>query len=167
VIIPPVHAIQLEVMRGMDLFDDFERMKRELAAIAAEANAAPAAGRAVEVWDFTGYAGPLAEPVPAADEPDRAMHWFFESSHCTPALGHLVIQTIRTGQPALDGFGARLHPDTIDAHLERLRADREGWAAEYPHEVRWTIDLLDRTRPERIRRLQRVEAAPPDAGEAE
>jgi hypothetical protein len=134
VVINPVHAVQLETLRIAGLWPTFEQWKRDVVGLAEKGP-----GPAIPVWDFTGYEGPPAEPVPPDDDRASRMKWFFECSHFTEALGDRVLSRVLL--PAErgtedDSFGARLESGSLEAHLDRIRQDREGYASAFPHEVR-------------------------------
>jgi hypothetical protein len=142
VLIPPVHALQLEAIRLMDLWPTFEQWKADLLAALDDLPLASTHPSERSLWDFTGYTGPMAEPVPAADEVAQHMTWYFESSHFKPALGELVIARILSHDapphsPPTPPIGTPLTSTTIQAHLQRLRNERELYAQSQPHEIAW------------------------------
>jgi hypothetical protein len=122
VVVSPVHATQLEVLRAAGLWDTFERFQRDLAVLGADR----------PVWDTTGYTGAPAEPLPATDADDFT--WYWEPSHFRPVLGHLVIEAVRRTPPA-ELPAARLTPETVDAHLQAMSSDRRAWARANPEDV--------------------------------
>ncbi len=131
--IPPAHAWHWEAMRLMDMTARFDEIRREIvrsnAEVAAEFGRPP-----FPLLDFSGYAGPNAEPAPAA--PGARHAWYWETVHFTPRLGARVLDRvfgIATG-PA-SGFGADLNADTIDAHLRAWHAARARYAAARGTEV--------------------------------
>ncbi len=158
ILIPPVHALQLEAMRLMGIWDDFERAKRELTAIVTEANRVPAAAPPMELWDFTGYTGQVAEPVPGLEAPEQRMRYFFESSHFSPELGHLVIARIRSHSSADPSFGVRLDATNLEAHLESIRTQRERYVKESTHEIDWVDGIYRSTAVLREQLAQRAVA---------
>lgn len=134
VLIPPVHALQLEAIRLMGLWPLFEQWKRDLTA---------AVDPQVALWDFTGYRGPMAEAVPPADS-DQPMRWYYESSHFKADLGERVIaRVLGRGSTEDEPFGVRLTSQNIEAHLAQLRADRQRYADAQPQEIAW-IEALHR-----------------------
>jgi len=139
VFIPPVHALQMETVRAAGLWPTFERWKGDLSRILAEEGAAGS----VPLWDFTGFTGDVAEPVPPAVDTVTRMKWYLESSHFTPALGERVVaRVLQDGDSVNDlAFGVRLAADNMEEHLTRLRADRAAYAASHPDEIRWLEQL--------------------------
>jgi hypothetical protein len=139
VFIPPVHALQLETMRAAGLWPTFERWKADLARILAEEGVE----RSVPLWDFTGFAGCVAEPVPLAGDTKTRMKWYLESSHFTPALGELVLARVLKpgGNSTSVEFGTRLTVENVPEHLARLQAARQAYAAANPEEIRWVEQI--------------------------
>jgi len=119
----PVHASQLEIMRLMGLYEDFERVKRDLVAMCAGL----AAGDKLQLWDFSGYNSITLEELPAPNATER-MDWYWEQAHYTSAAGDLMLARMLGREDRIDripaDFGVRLGPDNIDAHLVRIRRGR-------------------------------------------
>jgi hypothetical protein len=139
VLIPPVHALQLETIRAAGLWSTFERWKSDLARIVAEEGCE----QSVPLWDFTGFIGSVAESVPPAGDTHTRMKWFIESSHFTPALGELVLARVLEpgGNNSSIDFGTRLTTENVAKHLARLRADRDAYATANPDEIRWVEQI--------------------------
>ena len=138
--IPPVHALQLEIIRAARLWPTFERWKGDLARILAEEGVV----EAVPLWDFTGYTGYVAETVPPAGDTTTRMKWYLESSHFAPALGEEVLNRLLTAgaeQHRPSDFGVRLTTKNLAAQLSRIRADRETYAAAHSDEIAWVTEL--------------------------
>lgn len=150
-VILPVHALQLEMIRALGQWEAFEEVKRGLVAAAASANALDGPeplGPPVALWDFTGHTGRVTEAVPAAGD-TAGMEWFYESSHSTPALGREVIKRIRAHPDADPDFGVRLTAETLDAHLERLRRERDTYPERAPEDAGWLEELYHATAGQR------------------
>lgn len=125
--ITPVHAHHLEVLRVSGRWDDFEAWKRDL--VAANQAAATAAGtQPLPLWDFTGYAGANAEPVPSIGDADTRMRWYWEASHFKVDLGNQVLERLAGDEPRqLAGFGRHLDANTVDAVLAEIVDQRASW----------------------------------------
>jgi hypothetical protein len=142
VVIPPMHALQLEVVHATGKWSNYEKWKREVT----EALAAEGATDSVPLWDFQGFAGAVAETVPAEGDRQTRMKYYLEASHFTSALGALVLERIL--RPAANGadekgFGVRLTPSNLEAHFVRTRAERSSYAAQYPAEIAWVKSMAD------------------------
>lgn len=138
VVIPPIHAMQLEAIRLTGLWDDFERFKRDLVTVVARARQNHPSGPAIDLWDFTSYSGLNAETIPPAKD-TTPMKWYWESSHFTAALGSLVLRrvlglSIPAGIEAED-FGVRLTRANIDAHLAEIRRQRAQYARGHGRDI--------------------------------
>jgi hypothetical protein len=128
-VVPPVHAEQLELIHTLGLWPLFEQWKRQLTAIVAEDAARHPGGPAYELWDFSGYNDVTMESVPAAGDAETRMRWYRESSHFTRATGNLVLDRI-LGAPAVQdpkGFGIRLDRDNVEQVLAAAREGRRRW----------------------------------------
>ena len=66
-VIQPAHASRLELLDRMGYWSDYERWKRELTAMSAEAGAS----QKVALWDFGGYESQAREPVPSRGAASR------------------------------------------------------------------------------------------------
>jgi hypothetical protein len=144
--IPPVHALQLEAVHAAGLWSEFEQWKKDLVRIVAEEGGADA----IPIWDFTGFKGRVAEPIPAEGDRITRMKWYLEISHFTPALGQVVVERM-LGQPENargnpDDFGVRLNAANIESHLARIRADREAYAVAHPEEIALVAQLAVATK---------------------
>lgn len=128
-VIQPAHASRLELLDRMGYWDDYERWKRELAVLSAQASV----GQKVSLWDFGGYEQEAWEPVPVkGNSPD--MQWFWDPVHYTSKLGELMVASMFSdGQKV--GFGVRITPENIDAQIVRVRQDREAFRAAMPDET--------------------------------
>ena len=131
VIIPPVHALQLETIRQAGLWKDFEKWKRDLVTGLAEDAIRHPDSPAISLWDFTAYTGYNAEPVPA-DADRSAMQWYWESSHFKKELGDLMLARALGGEGS---FGVRLTRENIEQHLETLRNGRATYLQACPDDA--------------------------------
>ena len=140
IFIPPVHTLQLETIRESGLWSTFEQWKRDAVNVVAEETK----DDPTPLWDFTGFKGRVAEEVPAAGDTTTRMKWYIDSSHFTPALGQLVLdrmlpQGASSGE--ISDFGVPLAPANVEEQLERIRADRQVYAAAHPGEIEWLRQL--------------------------
>jgi hypothetical protein len=139
VIIPPVHALQLETMRIGGVWNTFETWKRDLVAVLRRDHEKRPQAGAIPLWDFTGYSTMLIDPVPAEGDAQTTMSWFWECSHFKKELGDLVIHRVldddAAGKDAQSDFGVLLTLENLDDHLKKIRDDREWYAREHPEEI--------------------------------
>ena len=124
VFIPPVHAIYLEKYSMEGSWSGFENLKRQLVKIA-------------PVWDFSGYNSITTEPI------QEQMNNYIDSSHYSKEVGDLILNRIFDYQTETvpDDFGVLLTPDNIEAHLEKIRRDRELWVKNNPEAVQLLLDI--------------------------
>ncbi|MDJ1184820.1 hypothetical protein [Roseofilum casamattae] len=123
--ISPVHASQLEAIRAAGKWDNFEQWKREVAEIS-------------PFWDFSGYNSLTTEEIA------EQMVYYRDSSHYSPEVGNLVLNRIFDYQldKVPDDFGVRVTSESIDAHLEEIRGDREAWANTHPKLIQTVEELM-------------------------
>jgi len=162
--IPPVHAVQFEVLERMGLGADLVRLRRELVDLVTGLGAD---GPPVQVWDFMGWTGDLAEPIAGEGEPP--MTYFYESSHFTAALGGRVLDRVLDPSrcdAACATFGVDLTAVDLDAHAARLARERAAWIDAHPDVVDWLDELEAQTADDRERRLREARAVVPAAGGA-
>jgi len=151
-VIAPSHARQLETIAGAGLWSEFEAWKRMLVSIDAEE--ARTAGRpALAIWDFSGYNEVTTEPFPALDD-RRAMRWYYDSSHATPAAGNRVLDRLSGKEDP--SFGVMLTAANIESHLAETRAARARWRESNPRDSAESELLArDAASLRRSRQLQR------------
>jgi hypothetical protein len=131
VVIPPSHALLFEAIHRAGSWERFEDWKRTLVRLVAEEAAEHPGAPAHQLWDFSGYNSITTEPIPAPGDRVARMRWFWEAVHVKRETGDLVLDRVlgRPGVGLPDDFGRRLAPDDLEAHLRRIRADRDGYLA--------------------------------------
>jgi hypothetical protein len=67
------------------------------------------------------------------------MKYYFEHSHYSPALGGLMLDRMFCG--ASGDFGERITALNVEPHLERVRRDREVYAAANSADVAWVREV--------------------------
>ncbi|MDY6914683.1 MAG: hypothetical protein SVT52_09550 [Planctomycetota bacterium] len=153
VVILPVHALQLEAIRAAGLWETFETWKTDMVNSLADDADAHRRAKPFVLWDFTGYSGIVAEPVPAKGQTTVRMKWFWESSHFKKKLGDLAICRILAQAPPggemPDDFGVKLTPANIASHLARIRANREAYARKHPEHIQMVQKLAREARAKR------------------
>jgi hypothetical protein len=127
--INPVHGLDLELLVAGDNWSRFEQWKRDVVAMVARED--PEA----VLWDFTGYWKPTAEEVPAPGDTTTRMKFYFENSHYTPAMGAFILDRMFLG--ATNDFGVILTTTNLEAHLGKIRSQREQWANSHGIDVQW------------------------------
>ncbi len=119
--ISPTHARQQELLHMMGLWERFSRWKRYLMnatyEVAAESGAQP-----FPLWDFAAFTTYTEEAVPAIDDGNARMKWFWESSHYTRALGDVVLDEVLSGKAT--GLGQRIDRDNLDEWTHTIEERR-------------------------------------------
>ena len=119
--IDPVYADQLEVLDRAGDWAAFEGWKRELVALVESADRF-GSRRGNVLWDFSGYDTYSTETM---SREGGVLHWFWDPSHYTRALGSLMIERMFGGGPA--GFGCILNSGNIEMHLADIRRQQQDY----------------------------------------
>ena len=136
--ISPVHALHLQLIEEMALWDVFEEWKRALAHKVAVARAQ---GINVVLWDLA-VIGPLtSRPVFEADVSAQAE--FYDSNHLRMSQKRRVLQVLLGTVEQETSVAVLLLPGTIEAHLQSLRIKREIWARAHPVDMGVLAGLVE------------------------
>jgi hypothetical protein len=141
----PFHARLAEAMRAVDVWDDFERWKKDVVRLV-ESEATKAGQPAYPVWDFTGYNTITMEPVPSAKDKTTRMKWHLDSTHVTRATGDLM-QNILLGVDGerFDDFGEKVNSGNIGSYIERTRRSRERYVEAFPKDLQEVLEKAEQT----------------------
>ena len=145
VVIAPVHALHLELIRDEGLWEVLETWKRDLA------RAVQAAGDgAVQLWDFATYHRYAREPVPLDPAAREPMRWFWESSHFTRELGGLMARRflgVATDDPLPPDYGVPLTVETVESHLASVREGHRQFQQDHPEQIAFMRESIGRGQP--------------------
>jgi hypothetical protein len=122
-ILGAAHADQMEIYRQAGLWPYIEKLKVDLAQLAADAHS-----DRITAWDFVEYAPYTTETVPPQGDRVTRLRWFWEPVHFQRALGEVMLQRVLLGTPA--DFGAVLTPATVGARNQFVRDQQRafsGW----------------------------------------
>lgn len=133
-IVQPAHAQRLELLDALGYWPDYDRWKRNLAALVKVGRSSSVD---VTVWDFGGYDQVAREAVPAKGHRGQHMKWFWDPVHYTVDLGNVMIGVMYGGASSFPST-IPLSPDTVEARLAEIRKDR----AEYRVESGATLTQL-------------------------
>lgn len=139
VVIPAVHAIQLEVLHTAGLWDANKDWRRYLTQELYD--------RDIQLWDFATYHSPAISRLPT-NVTDKPNPWWADMSHQSQMLGKLTTERIQDAMMGKGGdweadFGVQLTPSNIEAHLATLDAGREAWRAGQPDQLAWYTQILE------------------------
>jgi hypothetical protein len=135
--INPVHADELEILKVLGYWQAFEDWKRELVKLAAKYPPMNGGSR-VSLWDFTDYGSYSTEAVPT-DE--HLMRWFWEPRHYTRALGEVIVRRIVGGGD--ENFGVLLSSENIEPHLAAIREQQHIYREHHQEGVRRIHDMYE------------------------
>ncbi|MBL8483754.1 MAG: hypothetical protein JNJ60_16285 [Rhodocyclaceae bacterium] len=129
-VIYPYHAQILELFRHLDMLPLFMDWKKQLAA---QVQAARAAGTDVRLWDFSGYHAYACEAVPARGDKSSVVAHYWESGHFKKELGDLMLARMLRGAQVGENFGIALDaPDAVDSSPAFSAAARAACFEAYP-----------------------------------
>jgi len=144
----PFHARFAEAMHAVGLWPLFEQLKRELLQVNQELSA-QYQRQPYLIWDFSGYNPVTTEPVPAMNDVNSKMKYFFDSTHSTPLTGKLIqdvlFATGDTGEAPAKDFGRLLQLETLDDAMAADRAGRASWIEAFPDDVSEINDLASQS----------------------
>jgi len=143
VVIPPVHAFQLEVIWELGLWGTFEQWKRDVTKIVEEHKARSSVS--FRVFDFAGYNAYNTEAFPAPDSGDPWPTWFWEPSHGVTELGSIVLKEVYERDEVAVLFGVDLSSNSIEPHLQAIRSDHEQYVSASPHQLYILRELIRRS----------------------
>ena len=129
----PMHAALHEAICRRGSWSLFEQWKRDVLAIAHRTD--------TPVWDFSGYNEVTIIPF------DDAGRHYFDGSHYRPEIGRRILDVVRQNagdsggrrelqrQVQPGGFGFRLSPDSLEAHLNATRINRAAYVESAPQDI--------------------------------
>ncbi|MGI9436520.1 MAG: hypothetical protein ACR2Q4_17120 [Geminicoccaceae bacterium] len=142
--INPLHADFLVLIDKAGLWPLMDAWKRRVVTMAAEHGSGP-------LWDFIDFAGYATESVDDLAAKGEGLRWFWEPSHYRRSLGDRLLSAMLadscpkgTIEPPL---GTALKPTSIEAHLARLRSERDRFIAANRSRVDMLTALIDAVRP--------------------
>lgn len=125
-IIPPIHALQLETIVQMGLWSDFERLKRDLVDSIQHTT--------VPVYDFTAWTGINAEKLPAPEDYKARMKWYWEASHFKQETGDKVLNRVLKLSKE-NSFGKQLTAQNINIHIQNQRITRSTYLQSHTKDI--------------------------------
>jgi len=153
IFITPAHAHQLEIAKQLGGWPAIERGKRDLVDVLYRDAVGHPGSSAFTFYDFEGYSSVTSEPVPP-DGSRSEMRYYWDSSHFKENVGDWILDrlfgTEREEDPVPDDFGVSLMPATIEAALEKIRADQSAYQRDQPDEVRFITSLIQQIKLEKL-----------------
>lgn len=137
--ISPIHARLLDVIRVGGSWEKYEKWQKTLVAIL-EQDALENTGQPpFALWDFSGYNSITTEAVPALEDKDARMEWYWEGSHYKKELGKLVLDRIfdykQGGRRTPADFGVAINASNIDDHLAAKRVAQRRYIESHPADI--------------------------------
>ena len=121
IIIPPIHATQLEAIYQAGLWEVFLDWKREVSAMS-------------PVWDFSGYSDVTQEPL------GGDMRNYDDPSHFSYVVAEMMLKEIFGSG---DYIGVKLTADNVDSYNQKLTEDRRTWIQVRPRDYRFVKEIAE------------------------
>lgn len=125
IIFCPAHCRYWEAISQCGRLDDLENLKRQLTAIH-------------PIYDFSDHSDINNEPLTGEHG-----QYYFEISHFRPTLGRLVLNKVYGIEDQMPNTGHLVDADNVEAHLSKLRQNREDWAKNNPGQAVWVREQLE------------------------
>ncbi|WP_028105176.1 hypothetical protein [Pseudoduganella violaceinigra] len=116
----PTHAMTIDAMYWAGRGGQYEEWLVRLAAMGKRLRQA---GCDARLYDFSGFNGVTSEYVPQPGDSSE-MRNYWETSHYRENVGDAILARLSGGPAAADGFGDELLPESMAAHIARLRKNR-------------------------------------------
>lgn len=129
--IQPVHA--LDELYTAPSWQAMENWKRDV--VTTISHHQPS-GCDIRLIDFSGFNSITTEAIPQETGRDE-MQYYWESSHYKSEVGGMMLTKLFSSkQHGLESdFGVDLTPETIEAHLAKVRRDRDKYCITHPKET--------------------------------
>ena len=146
--ISPIHAYQLEAMKHLNTFSNFEEWKRDLVKFIAEDTVENSNKQPIILWDFSGYNSITNEQIPPLGS-KQEMKWYWESSHYKKELGDVILDVIfnypKKSENAPSDFGEIIDYKNIESHLQKIRVEQAQYKQNFPDSVKEVEKLVRET----------------------
>ncbi|MGO1117641.1 hypothetical protein ACTL6U_03010 [Rhodovibrionaceae bacterium A322] len=165
IFIHPYHAHMLELLQGLDQWEDFEDWKRHLVALVEADNARYPDKPEFPIWDFSNYNSITNDKLPEADDNSTGLKWYWEVSHYKSGVGDLVIQRMYGNDenraemeqlgsgPLPDDFGVKITLENLEEFLASYGPAREAYRQSRAEEMEELADVIARAR--KLKKLER------------
>lgn len=140
VIIHPIHALHLELIDAVDLWDDFEVWKESLTDVVLDVN--DHTGSSIPLWDYALYDDVTIERVVAGGAGIRSWQ---DSSHYTSKVGRIIISDslgLGATDDSVEIRGIDLTTVPVEGHLEEQRNARAAYRLENPDQIEFVSSIV-------------------------
>lgn len=138
-LIYPYHARLLEIINITGHWPAFEAWKRAIVQ-AVDTEARTSGMKPVALWDFSMLSQWTTEVVPAMDDRQGRMRWYWEAGHFKRELGDKVLQRIFEPKASDNAFGLLLLPENVESNIAAMRV----MAADYRRSNARDIEALNK-----------------------
>jgi hypothetical protein len=126
IVFAPVNEFYWEALYQNNKWNDFEALKRQLAAIH-------------PIYDFSGFSTYNTEPLPTPTEENP---YYFELSHFKPSLGRIILNKVYGKEECCPDTGFLLTHDSVDKYLQIQRQQHQVWMQTNPQKVEWVQSAI-------------------------
>jgi len=132
--ISPVHAVRLETINALGLWNKYEYWKRSLVRIL-ESEKKQSPSIKTILYDFSGYNQFSTEDLPSPDNKSREMNYFWNDDHYKSEIGDIILEILlvenKENKSTSADFGIILNENTIERHLRETRVKHEKYGANH------------------------------------
>lgn len=147
-VIYPIHAHLLEIIRITDHGPAFDTWKRALVGIVAD-EAREAQGPSFAFWDFSGFHRYATERIPAEGDLRTKMQWYWEAGHFKRELGDRVLDRVLEVPSADQDFGIRLDASNVESQIAAMHSAERDYRQTVPAEIEALERIAAGLRPRR------------------
>jgi hypothetical protein len=150
----PIHARQTEVIRGLGLYETYEKWKMDVTKAIENIKLRTSGQGRLELWDFSGYNDITTEEVPPLGSSIK-MRWYRESSHYSRDTGDLIVSRLLRGSDTsasvASNFGRIVNQGALVSYLAADREASKRYSKLYPEEIIDVLEVIENTASERKR----------------
>jgi len=129
--ISPQHAKSMLIIDKLDLFVTYNEWMKDITVMVETINSVK--GSNLVLWDFSGFNIINNETIPLHE--NTVMQYYFESSHYTPVLGEIILETMKENKNVIGGFGHILTTKNFTSQIDKMAKGLKNYKQDNPNEV--------------------------------
>ena len=137
--IQPTHVYLLEVLKALEMMDDYEKWQHQLIDLVEGVNKKYPKSLNFSLWDFSGYNTVTMDEVPLAEETKNSMSWYYDIGHFIKALGDIIQDRMFSyhdeGRVIPKDFGIQINSKNIDLYQHAQRSKQREYVLTHQEEV--------------------------------
>ena len=145
--IQPAHVYVLEVLKALEMMDDYKKWQLELIDLIEDVNRKYSKTLKFPLWDFSGYNKVTMDIVPPPEDPKRSMHWYYDVAHFNKSLGDMIQDRVfdyhETGRNLPNDFGVQINSQNIDQYQSAQKTKQAEYFLTNKKDIRELIDKVN------------------------